>query len=478
MEPGGIRKMDGNSNQLAQDLRKIVGEDHVYPDLTERISYSETLLPYDLERADLSDVVVLPANAQEISEVLKYANEHRIPVTTFGSGTSLMYCTKPKHQGITLSTERLTSLTIDEDSQWVECGAGVKTGRLINELDKLGYFFQIRTQAGSSIGGAVSINTIGHLTDNVFGRPVNNVLALEVVLPTGEVIQTGSKSLRRAAGWDLTRVFIGSEGIIGIITKVRMILYPKPELADVVGFFKTTEEIGHAMGLIYKKKIPLPMDGELVGEKACKIGYEAYGLDFPEGAMAVCRSMGKTKEEALKNGEAIVELFKSAGAIQSYIIKDEAIREKVWGVRENAFRWGQEKGLRGFIAIEVNPPLPRLAEAIGELNRFSEEKKGLFTEVETYLYGHVGSDSLHFLFAWPFTWPKEKVKQLLKEMWEYEKELNIKYDGVGGDWGQLPYRVPFYREKYGEASYEIIKKMKQLFDPNNILNPGNLEGEI
>jgi glycolate oxidase len=473
---GGKCEMSVNSNQLAQNLRKIVGEDHVYTDLAERISYSERVSPLDLERADLTDIVVLPGNAQEISEILKYANEHKIPVTTFGSGTSPL--SKPKHQGITMSTERLNFLAIDEDSQWFECGAGVKHGLLIKELDRLGYFFPIRTQAGSSIGGAVSINTIGHLADNVFARPVNTVLALEVVLPTGEVIQTGSRSLRRAAGWDLTRIFVGSEGILGVITRIRMTLYPKPELVDVVGFFKTAEEIGHAFALLYKKKIALPIDGELVGEKGCKIGYEAYGLDFPEGAMAVCKSMGRTKEEALRNAKAIVELFKSAGAIDSYIIENEEIREKAWGVRENAFHWGQEKGLRGFIAIEVNPPLPRLAEAIKELNHISEGRKGLIAEAETYLYGHIGSDSLHLYFAWPFSWPQEKVRQLYKEIWEYEKELNIKYDGIGGDWGQLPDRVPYYREKYGETSYGIIKKMKQLFDPNNILNRGNLEGGV
>ena len=139
--------MSVNSNQLAQDLKNIVGENYVYTDLAERISYSEVISPCDLERADLSDIVVLPANAQEISEVLKYANKHKIPINIFGSGTSPM--SKLKHKGITLSTERLNFLAIDEDCQWVECGAGVKNGHLIRELDRLGYFFQIRTQGGS-----------------------------------------------------------------------------------------------------------------------------------------------------------------------------------------------------------------------------------------------------------------------------------------------------------------------------------------
>ena len=464
--------------QLAKELKNIVGEIHVNTALFERINYADTSLPYDVEKGDLPDVIVQPANAQEISEVLKYANEHKVPVTTYGSGTSLIFGTKPKHHGITLSTERLNSLEINEDHQWFECGAGIKTGQVIKELGKLGYFLPIQTQIGSSVGGAVSINTLGHLTDNIFGRPVNNVLALEVVLPPGEIIETGSKCIRRAAGWDLARIFIGSEGILGIITKVRMILINMPETVDAVAFFKTVEEIGHAIGIMYKNKYPLPMDGEFVGEKACKVGYEASGLDFPEGAMVITRSMGRTKEEAKENAQEMIKLFKSAGATETFILDDPEIAEKVWGVRENAMRWGQEKGLKGYLAIEVNPALPRLAEAMTELTHITEGRNDLIGQTEAYLYGHVGSDSLHCLFAFPYSWSTEKMKQVVDEIWNLEKELQLKYDGVGGDWGWLPHRVPLFREKYGETSYELIKKMKQLFDPNNILNRGNVEGEV
>ena len=470
--------MSVSSAQLVQDLKNIVGEDHMHPGLFERISYADTSLPYDVEEGDLPDVIVQPANAEEVSEVLKYANEHNVPVTTYGSGTSLIFGTKPKHHGITMSTERLTFLEINEDHQWFECGAGVKTGHAIKELGKLGYFLPIQTQIGSSVGGAVGINTLGHLTDNIFGRPVNNVLGLEVVLPTGEIVETGSKCLRRAAGWDLARIFIGSEGILGVITKVRMVLISLPETVDAVGFFETVEEIGHAVGLLYKSKLPLPMDGEFVGEKACKVGYEALGLDFPEGAMAITRSMGRTKEEAGKHAQEMVELFKGAGAIKAFILEDPEIAEKVWGVRENAMRWGQEKGLKGYLAIEVNPVLPRLAEAMTELTHITEGREDLIGETEAYLYGHVGSDSLHCLFAFPYDWSTEKMKQVVDEIWNLEKDLQLKYDGVGGDWGWLPHRVPFFREKYGETSYQLIKKMKQLFDPNNILNRGNVEGEV
>lgn len=470
--------MDVNLEKLYQDLKNIVGKDHVHGDLFDRINYADTSLPYDVEKENLPDVIVQPGNAQEVSEILKYANANNIPATTYGSGTSLIFSSKPKHRGIVMSTERLTSVEINEDCQYFECGAGLKTGQAIKELGKFGYFLPIQTQAGSTVGGAVSINTLGHLTDNLFGRPINNVLGLEIVLPTGEIIETGSKCLRRAAGWDLARIFIGAEGILGVITKVRMTLIPMPQTVDVVGFFSHIEEIGNLVSSMYKQKLPLPMDGELVGEKACEVGYEAYGLNFPKGAMAIIRTIGHTKEEAMNRAEEMVAFLKKAGAKDSFILKDQEVAEKIWGVRENAMRWGQEKGLKGYLAIEVNPILPRLPEAMAELTHITEGRTDLIAETEAYVYGHVGSDSLHCLFAFPQEWPIEKMKKVVGEIWNLEKDLQMKYGGVGGDWGWLPHRVPLYRAKYGETSYGIIKKLKQLFDPKNILNRGNLEGEV
>jgi FAD/FMN-containing dehydrogenase len=174
----------------------------------------------------------------------------------------------------------------------------------------------------------------------------------------------------------------------------------------------------------------------------------------------------------------MVRLFKKAGATEAFVLDDPEVAEKVWGVRENAMRWGQEKGLKGYLAIEVNPTLPRIAEAMTELTHITEGRNDLIGETEAYLYGHVGSDSLHCLFAFPYSWDTQKMKQVVDEIWNLEKELMLKYDGVGGDWGWLPHRVPLFREKYGETSYEVVKKLKKLFDPNNILNRGNVEGEV
>jgi len=261
--------MDTNPDQLVQDLREMVGEEYVCCDLFEKINYADTSLPYDVQESELPEVVVHPGNAEEIAEVLRYANKQKIAVTTHGSGTSLIFGTRPKHRGIVMSTKRLNFFQIEEDYQWFECGPGLTIAQVMEKLERRGYSLPINvgSRGQATIGGAVSVNTVGHLLDNIYGRPVNNVLALEVVLPTGEIIQTGSKSLRRAAGWDLTRLFVGAEGILGVITKIRMVLHPKPEKADAVAFFQNAEAIGHAFASMFTKGLPLPLDGEFVSEK-------------------------------------------------------------------------------------------------------------------------------------------------------------------------------------------------------------------
>lgn len=471
--------MDTKPRLPSGDLKDIVGEEYVATNIFTRMSYAAGALPYDLTKEDLPDVVVQPANAEEISRVLRYANQNRVPVTVHGSGTSLIDGARPKRKGITLTTKRLDSIEINEDYMWFECGAGHIVKDAMEKLAKGGYFLPINTGSKivATVGGAVAVNTIGHLTDNIYGKPINNVLGLEVVLPTGEIISTGTKSLRKPAGLDPTRFFVGSEGLFGIITKIRMVLIPKPETLDIVAFFAKSEDVGRAVSSLYRSGLPLPLDGEFVGEKGAQLGCEAKGLDFPEGAMLIAQVLGRSSNEASKNATELCEFLKTEGAMESYTLENEKTREDVWSIRENVMAFGAELGLRGILLIEVNPALPYLADAIADLRQLPEEYP-LLKEGELYLYGHVGACSLHVQFAFPYDWPNEKMKEAIRQAWEFEEELNIKYEGCGGEWGQSAYRIPFVKRRWGETGYEMLRRVKQAFDPNNILNPGNLEGEV
>ena len=193
-----------------------------------------------------------------------------------------------------------------------------------------------------------------------------------------------------------------------------------------------------------------------------------------KGALAVTRFHGEDKGGVHLKCRGNGEIIQGSRHHENLSFEDPRVAEKVWRVRENAMRWGQEKGLKGYLAIEVNPSVARLA--MTELTHITEGRSDLIGEtrpicMDTWALITFTVSSL------PYTWDTNKMKQVVHEIWTLEKELMLKYNGVE-QLGLAPLQGSLlFQEKYGEFSYELIKKMKKLFDPNNILNRGNLEGK-
>jgi len=464
------------SNILVSDLKAIVGEDNVSDGIYERIGYAGRGVA-DLEDYEIPDVVVKPSSAQEIAEIMKYANKHKTPVVLHGSGTSLIGSSRPKHKGIVLDTTRLNWIDINEDYMYFECGAGVRCIDVINALEKRGYM--LPTNPGSkiiaSLGGIVACNTCGHMVDPYVGKPVDNVLGLEVVLPTGEIIETGTKSVCRPAGIDPTRVFAGSEGILGVITKIRMRLMPKPQMVYIAAFFKRVESVARSYLRMYKKKAPLPLYGEFVGTTLARMGFEHKGLKPPEGPITLVNSTGRTSEEAMQNAGIMCEIFRKEKPIDICIFKEAGgIQEKIWHIRDWILFYLQKKQARS-LGVEVTVALPHLVEAMLELH-IMHETSPIFKDAEVLTYGHIGSLSMHRTFPIPTSWPNDKRREAAMEIARMEREMHLKYEGCGKEWGQLGTRTRFFKMKYGEATYSMVMKLKKALDPNNVLNPGVLQG--
>lgn len=461
-----------------QELESIVGSQYITKDIYERINYASDPMPYDLRENNIPDLVVKPANTEEVSQILKYANENKIPVVPHGSGTSLHGDARPKRKGILLSMSRLNSMDVDEDYMYLKCGAGARCRDVIDELEKKGYFLPM--YPGSlliaTMGGLVAANTIGHMVDSCYGKPINHVLGLEVVLPNGAIIKTGTDSLRRPAGIDLTRFFVGSEGLFGVITEIKMALVRKPERTYLIGFFKDLYDIGKAWMKVYREKIPLPIYGEFLDQKTAEHGFKMKGLKPPEGPISIATAIGDTPEAALRNAENICNVFKSEGATEAHVLKDIEEQERIWGTRDFIMHLGKEGG--GVALVDCTTALPHLADAMLEIQR-APEKLTVFKNVPYYTFGHVGSLDLHGMFVIPKDMPDEERRKGMIEMMEkVDKEMVLKYEACGGEWGQMTHRVPFFKEKYGEIGYSLLKALKKAFDPNNILNPGNMEGEL
>ena len=463
-----------------QDVTKIIPGEFVSKSIFERINNS--LDPYtsgtDIVPEELPYVVVRPGSTEEVSGLMKYANSKKIPVYIRGSGTSLHGAARFHHKGIVLNVSRLTRLDIKKDYGFVEFGPGHRVLHVKEELEKEGYFLPLVPGSirVASIGGIISNNTSAHAIDSCLGKPRDYVLGLEVVLPTGEVLNTGGKSLRRMAGTDLSQYFIGGDGILGMITGVRMRLVPLFANAYGVAFFEDLEPLARAVQRVYWEAIP-PLFLELLGKRTAEIGFGIQGLPKPPGPVIMFHAIGIREEEANYKIDEIVKAVQKEKPVEARSVDDIDEWHKIWLARESALPYVCQGGKGVFGISEVVSTIPALVECIKEASDYGKGKPTLEKLGKPYLFGHIGALTFHPTYVIPVDWSDEDKAKVVIEMFEKETELNLRYGTSGGEWGQFARRNPFFVKRYGEKAFELVKGMKKVFDPNNILNPNMLPEE-
>jgi glycolate oxidase len=470
--------MDVNVNKIMKDLSKIVGKDYVHSDKPTSVVYAKDPMPWDLEEKNIPYGVVRPLNSQEVSKILKYANEKLIPVHIHGSGTSLVGLARPKTRGIVLDTARMKKITVYPERGYFEAEPGLHVVQVRKELAKYNAMLPVfpGSELVATIGGTVAVNTSAHGVDAALGKPGDFVLGFEVVLPTGEVIQTGTESTRRPAGIDPTKFFIGSEGLLGVLTLVRMRLVPLPYFEHIVAYYNTTEDILDTVMAMYKKGIHPPLFFEYLDERAAKIGFEAVGLKEPIGAVAMMRVHSWSKVGSDEKAQKFLEFLKEGNPIEATIIKDTNEWNSIWSSRAEAGNYMYRLGTT--FGSEISPRVDKLKDAF-------QEAKSIVANLESYKsaefisFGHIGAPTIHAYAFIPTKDISNDIKKAITlEMREKTEDLNIKYGGCGGEWGLTAQRVSFLKKKYEETLYETLVKMKKAVDPNDILNRGNLQGWI
>jgi len=471
-----------DGKKLVADLKGLVGEGCVSGDIYERISYGQDASQPDLPIEKIPLVVVKPDSTQGVSEALKYANKNRIPIYIHGAGTSFKGSPKPKRPGsILLSIQGLTLIEPHEEDMYYELGAGVNLWELEKRFLNRGFLLPMTmgSKFSATIGGAVAVNTIGHMVDICLGKLIDYVMGLEVVLPNGDIIETGTKSIRRPAGLDYTRYFAGSEGLFGVITRVRLRVLPDPQKAYVVGFFPTLKDIAHAFQRYYREKLPAPLYGEVLDRIAAQAPFKLRGLGEPLGDMALVINISHTPEEADRQARETVRIFQSENAIKAFVVTSKKEQEAYWESRDNILNILQgSEGNEQLVmagAVEASVPLSRLAEALDYMQ--TGHNYSALKATKLFIYGHIGTCDLHGMWVTPTSTPKEKVAEITKEAILLEGDINIKWGCASGEIGQTASRIPFFKKRYGLAAHNMLMSMKRAVDPNNILNPGNLEGE-
>ena len=225
---------------IFEGVKRIVGEKYVTSSLLERLNNAVGIHKMFLKKDELPYVVARPANAQEVSRLMVFANERKVPVFVRGSGTSLSGASDYRHKGIVLNTSRMNHVRVFAENGYVELGPGRRCQEAMTILENAGYFFPMHPGSVriATIGGVISNNTSAHVVDPRMGKPKDYILGVEAVTATGEILDVGTKSLRRPAGLDLTQLFVGGDGLFGVITSVRMRLEPLPKYSYGVAFFE------------------------------------------------------------------------------------------------------------------------------------------------------------------------------------------------------------------------------------------------
>lgn len=463
------------SDDIQKELKGFLPEEAVASGFYERIN--NALDPYtssdDITRDVVPYAVVRPSSTEEVSQIMKYANAKKIRVFVRGSGTSLHGASRYRNPGIVLNVARLTSFNLEKDNGYVEFGPGHRVLSVKQMLEKEGYFLPLVPGSirVASIGGIISNNTSAHAVDSCVGKPRDYILGLQVVLPTGEIIETGTKSLRRAAGTDLTQYFVGGDGIMGIITGIRMQLFPMFKSAYGVAYFSNEIAAAKAVQRIYMHKAPMPLFTEYLDTRVAKMTFEIQGLPEPVGPLIMFHAIGQTEEDATYKINKLVEAIGDEDVVEAKRIDDITEWHKIWLARESALPYICQ-GAKGVFGLsEVASTVRGLVDCMNDVMNMDEGMPTLSKLGKPYVMGHLGALSLHPVYVFPADWSDEEKNKGIQEMFFKEGEINRKLGTCGGEWGQFAKRTSFFKARYGEHAYQLVKNIKRVFDPNYILNP-------
>ncbi len=452
-------------------FNKILGEANVLAD-------EDNLQHYGHDETEellfLPEVVIKPRTAAEISAILIICNEARIPVTPRGAGTGLSGGALPDKGGVLLSTERMNSiLSIDERNLQVTTEPGVITEVLQNAVKEKGLFYPPDPSSRGScfIGGNIAENSGGPKAVK-YGVVRDYVLNLEVVLPSGDIIWTGANVLKNATGYNLTHLIVGSEGTLGIVTKIVLRLIPLPKFdLLMLAPFASLEKASEAVSAIFRAGF-VPSGLELVEIDALKIvskmvDSSAVPVTDDIEAHLIIEVDGNNLDVLMGEMEAIAELLTQFDAGELFFADDAQQKAELWKLRR---RVAEAAKLSGYTIEEdtVVPraELPALIRGVKELG-----KTHGFAVV---CYGHAGDGNLHIRINHPTIKNSHGNTEMTVALTSLFKLVHSLGGTISGEHGVGLIQKPYLHTVFKEANLHLMREIKKAFDPNNILNAGKI----
>jgi len=457
--------------EVYQEFKSILGEEFVLTD-------AESLEKHGHDETEhllfLPQVVLRPRTTEEISRIMLICNEHLIPVTPRGAGTGLSGGALPHLGGVLISTDRMNViLDIDEQNLQVTTEPGVITEVLQNAVKEKGLFYPPDPSSRGScfIGGNIAENSGGPKAVK-YGVVRDYVLNLEVVLPTGEVMWTGCNVLKNSTGYNLTHLVIGSEGTLAIVTKIVLKLIPHPtfDLLMLVPF-NSLEKAGAAVSAIFRAGFT-PSAMELVELNALQIvskfvDSSAVAVTEETEAHLIIEVDGNHLETLMAEMESISEVLTQFDCGEIYFAEDTQQKNELWKLRR---RVAEAVKLSGY-TIEEDTVVPR-AE-LPALIRGAKEL-GKKHDFQVACYGHAGDGNLHIRIHKPGTVNSHgdaEMTSILRELFLVVKNLG---GTISGEHGVGLIQKGYMDIIFNETQMRIMREIKKVFDPNNILNAGKI----
>lgn len=448
---------------LVEQLRRIVGADHISTASADLELHAHDQSNHPAHRGD---VVIWPQTGQQVADVLALASEARIPVTPWGVGTSLEGNPIPVCGGILMSFERMNKIIeVHADDFQVTVQPGIGHKDLNAQLARYGLFFAPDPGANATIGGMLANNAAGIRTVK-YGASKDNVLQMRVALADGRLIRVGSRSVKQSAGYDLLHLFVGSEGTLGIITEATLKLYPTAEyMSAALAIFPSVAHAVQAVVAIRGSGLD-PAALELIDAAHAAMLREAEGVeldDYPTLFM----EFHAAHAGSLAMGLATVEdICREMGALGFRSTTDPAERRRLWHARHASYeimvrRYPNKNWFLGDVAV----PISVYPELIAFIEQVRDEQG-----VTLYMIGHAGDGNIHFEL--PYDTPEAYVQcaEINARIVRRAQDLN---GTATGEHGVGIGKAKYMQREHGEA-LDVMRSIKTVLDPNNILNPGKI----
>jgi glycolate dehydrogenase FAD-linked subunit len=455
------------SVSFREGVAEAVGAENVRDDEQSRAAYAADALG----QGHPPDLVVFPNTSTEIAQIARLCTGHRVPLVVRGAGTGYTGGAVPTSGGVVLSLERMNRiLEIDEVNLLAVVEPNVINGDLQRAVERVGLFYppDPASLESSSIGGNVA-ECAGGPRAFKYGTTKRYVLALEAVLPTGQIIRTGSKAVKNVVGYDLTQLLVGSEGTLAIITEVTLRLLPKPPVRATLSaaFGNVRQAVDAVTGLINRRVVPAAIelidDHSLralenhLGRRVVPVGSEAMVIVECDGVQAAVDEESRLVEVACRE----------AGAADVHHASSEAARDEVWDVRRQLSLALRATGLLKINHDVVVPRgrIPELFDAVAALARRYELRVASF--------GHAGDGNIHVNLMVDRNDADELKRARHAERQLFERVVELE-GSISGEHGIGFAKAPYLSIELSADQIDLMKRVKAAFDPAGILNPGKI----